>query len=293
MIGEAELRRYAVAAGVDVMVQDLDYGLGWFLTGLFTQTSAAQHLVFKGGTCLRKCYFANYRFSEDLDFTLRQAWPIAALAEALEQVRAWSLDADGPDFGAAPVRLEVVNDDYGLESYQARVYYRGPLRWAGPPRAIQLDVSRGEPLLFPVTARGLFHPYSDAGHLPPVAIPCYDLAEMLTEKLRAVSGQRRFAISRDIYDIHQLVGQEVPLTAIRQALPAKLAAKGLPSNSVSAADLIRRRAVFEVDWERRLAHLLPPQQPVTFAAAWQSVVELVTALQGLEASPDMNAAQPG
>ncbi len=139
MIIEAELRRHAVAAGVDTMVQDLDYGLGWFLAGLFTQTPAAQYLVFKGGTCLRKCYFANYRFSEDLDFTLSQAWPIEALAEALEQVRAWGLDADGPDFGAAPVRIEVVNDEYGLESFQARVYYRGPLRWVGPPRAIQLD----------------------------------------------------------------------------------------------------------------------------------------------------------
>lgn len=64
MISEAELRRHAVAAGVDTMVQDLDYGLGWFLAGLFVQTPAAQHLVFKGGTCLRKCYFANYRFSD-------------------------------------------------------------------------------------------------------------------------------------------------------------------------------------------------------------------------------------
>ena len=27
--------------------------------------------VFKGGTCLKKCYFETYRFSEDLDFTLR------------------------------------------------------------------------------------------------------------------------------------------------------------------------------------------------------------------------------
>lgn len=279
MISEAELRRHAVGTGVDTMVQNLDYGLGWFLAGLFTQTPATQYLVFKGGTCLRKCYFANYRFSEDLDFTLSRAWPLEALAEALERVRAWSLDADGPDFGAAPVRLEVVNDEYGLESYQARVYYRGPLRWAGPPRAIQLDVSRGEPLLFPVTTRALRHPYSDAGQLPPAAIPCYDLAEMLTEKLRAVSGQRRFAISRDIYDIQQLAGQNISLVAVRQALPAKLAAKGLPPNIVSVAGLMQRRAVFEVDWERRLAHLLPPLQPVTFAAAWQRVMELVTAPQ--------------
>lgn len=25
---------------------------------------------FKGGTCLKKCFFDNYRFSEDLDFTI-------------------------------------------------------------------------------------------------------------------------------------------------------------------------------------------------------------------------------
>ena len=290
MISEAELRRHAVAAGVDTMVQDLDYGLGWFLAGLFTQTAAVEYLVFKGGTCLRKCYFADYRFSEDLDFTLRRAWPLAALTEALEQVRVWSLDADGPDFGAAPVRLEVVNDEYGLESYQARVYYRGPLRWGGPPRAIQLDVSRGEALLFPVTARALHHPYSDAGQLPPAAIPCYDLAEMLTEKLRAVSGQRRFAISRDIYDIHQLVGRNIALAAVRQALPAKLAAKGLPPDIVTVASLVQRRPIFEDDWERRLAHLLPPRQPVTFDAAWQAVIELVTALQVPGPVPDPGAA---
>lgn len=58
MISEAELRRHAVTAGVDTMVQDLDYGLGWFLAGLFTQTRAAQYLVFKGGTCLRKWVIA-------------------------------------------------------------------------------------------------------------------------------------------------------------------------------------------------------------------------------------------
>ena len=34
MISEAELRRLAASAGVDLMVLDLDYVLGWFLAGL-------------------------------------------------------------------------------------------------------------------------------------------------------------------------------------------------------------------------------------------------------------------
>jgi predicted nucleotidyltransferase component of viral defense system len=59
MISEAELRRAAARTGVDLMVLDLDYALGWFLAGLFSQSEAASRLIFKGGTCLRKCYLAD------------------------------------------------------------------------------------------------------------------------------------------------------------------------------------------------------------------------------------------
>lgn len=279
MISEAEVRRMAAVAGVDTMVQDLDYGLGWFLAGLFNASASTPPLVFKGGTCLRKCYFADYRFSEDLDFTLTRAWPLETLTEAIEQVRTWSLNLDGPDFGAAPVRLEVVNDEYGLESYQARIYYRGPLRWGGTPRAIQLDVSRGETLAFPTTPRTLLHPYSDASQIQPTTIPCYDLAEMLTEKLRAISGQRRFAISRDVYDIYQLTQTGITLNQVRAALPTKFAAKGIALPALLVDSLVARRTVFESDWQRRLEHLLPPQQPLLFTVAWQHVLEVVAALQ--------------
>jgi hypothetical protein len=33
--------------------------------------------VFKGGTCLKKCYIETYRFSEDLDFTVLPGGAIA------------------------------------------------------------------------------------------------------------------------------------------------------------------------------------------------------------------------
>jgi hypothetical protein len=66
MISEAEIRRIAAAAKVDPMVIDLDYCLGWFLLGLQNTSASFEGLIFKGGTCLRKCYFSDYRFSEDL-----------------------------------------------------------------------------------------------------------------------------------------------------------------------------------------------------------------------------------
>lgn len=48
-----------------------DYVLGHFLNVLFSYQWAKENLIFKGGTCLRKCYFENYRFSEDIDLTIR------------------------------------------------------------------------------------------------------------------------------------------------------------------------------------------------------------------------------
>ena len=62
----------AVAAdlSLEANVVEKDYFLGWLLAGIYSNQLLAEKWVFKGGTCLRKCFFETYRFSEDLDFTL-------------------------------------------------------------------------------------------------------------------------------------------------------------------------------------------------------------------------------
>ena len=52
-------------------VLERDYCIAWFLIGL-SYTPLRNKLVFKGGTALRRCHFSEYRYSEDLDFTLLQ-----------------------------------------------------------------------------------------------------------------------------------------------------------------------------------------------------------------------------
>jgi predicted nucleotidyltransferase component of viral defense system len=47
--------------------------LGWLFKGIYNHDELAPVWTFKGGTCLKKCYFETYRFSEDLDFTLSHA----------------------------------------------------------------------------------------------------------------------------------------------------------------------------------------------------------------------------
>lgn len=97
MIPEAELRGLARRRNVDLMLLDLDYSLGCFLAGLGRQDLAGR-LRFKGGTCLRKCYFPDYRFSEDLDFTAESRLTEANLKAIIEKAMRWVEREIGLDF---------------------------------------------------------------------------------------------------------------------------------------------------------------------------------------------------
>ena len=124
MIGEAEVRRLARQWGVDPMLVDLDYVLGFFLASLYRR-EWAKNLVFKGETCLRKCYYAGYRFSEDLDFTAIHSLDAQELKDQLMKVIRIAEDVWQIDFSVRPIRVDILEDEYGKETYQARIYYRG------------------------------------------------------------------------------------------------------------------------------------------------------------------------
>ncbi len=67
---QKEIENIAVQHEVHKSVIDKDWVLGHLLNSIYRHEALKEKLVFKGGTCLKKCYFENYRFSEDLDFTL-------------------------------------------------------------------------------------------------------------------------------------------------------------------------------------------------------------------------------
>ena len=76
-------------------VVEKDYALGWLLAGIAAHPVIGPRWVFKGGTCLKKCYFETYRFSEDLDFTLQDADHLdeTFLASVFEEIGEWVYDA--------------------------------------------------------------------------------------------------------------------------------------------------------------------------------------------------------
>ena len=78
--------------GLQSYVVERDYLLSWVLAGISTVHELRETLVFKGGTALKKCYFGDYRFSEDLDFSGLKDVPTGddlagAIARACDEAR--------------------------------------------------------------------------------------------------------------------------------------------------------------------------------------------------------------
>ena len=97
MIDKREILESASALGLLPHVVEKDYVLGWLLAGIHRHPELTDAWVFKGGTCLKKCYFETYRFSEDLDFTLRDEAGLdeSLLRRVLGEVVTWVADESG------------------------------------------------------------------------------------------------------------------------------------------------------------------------------------------------------
>ena len=274
MIRDAEIRRAARGAGVEPQIVELDYALGWALRGIAGHPQLARRLVFKGGTCLRKCYFPNYRFSEDLDFTVTQWFGCDEFEQTVAEAFTDVQEASGINFGARPPRLRVVDAEYGRESLQFTIYWRGPHATRGSPAGLRLDVTRHEVLAFDPVWRPLSHPFSDQTDLGECRLQCYALEEVMCEKVRAVLGQRIYAVSRDLYDIFALV-RHVDEREVQASLPRKLEAREVLSGALDLNRLTARKDEFRADWKRNVTALLPPGAEQSFDEVWDEVVSCV------------------
>ena len=151
MIGKREIIDVSTARGLSPQVVEKDYGLGWILAGIYAHKDLRDAWVFKGGTCLKKCFFETYRFSEDLDFTLRDAAQLdeSFLQRTFVEIADWIYEACGLELPRDWMSFELFENPRGHMSCQGKLSYRGPI---GPrsdrqlPR-IKLDLSADEVLV--------------------------------------------------------------------------------------------------------------------------------------------------
>src|SRR6266446_6943767 len=200
MIYGREILAMASRLGLLPNVVEKDYVLSWVLAGIFQHPALVNTWVFKGGTCLKKCYFETYRFSEDLDFTLTDQSQLdeGFLLRTFQEIATWVYEQTGIELPANGMRFEIFRNPRGHVAGHGRVAYRGPIAPKGGdlPR-IRLDLTADEVLVLTPVERHITHTYSDSPENG-IAVCCYAYEEAVAEKIRALGERAR---PRDLYDV--------------------------------------------------------------------------------------------
>jgi len=175
-----------------------DYIISWILAGL-TYTKINDWLSFKGGTALKKIYIPDYRFSEDIDFTLlnneiNEKDIGDEIIKSFEVVRS---DANIP--------LRLIKDDQAYaNTLNYHINYSGPLEAAIDRGSIKLDITLNEKLIYQSKKMPLIREYPEYYDLPyDREVNVYDINEIYLEKLCCLLDPKRKE-PRDVYDLWYL-----------------------------------------------------------------------------------------
>jgi predicted nucleotidyltransferase component of viral defense system len=266
MIRHDEIRDLVVEWGIREDVIEKDYAIGWFLWGIGSEPALKDKWIFKGGTCLKKCFLETYRFSEDLDFTVLPGGPLRPdeLKPIIGNVLTRVSDESGIDFTVSLPRLR---EREGGLSAEGRIYYRGP-RGAPMPASIKLDLSGTEKVVRPVVIRPIAHPFSD--ELPPPGeIRCYSVEELLAEKIRALGERCR---PRDLYDVVNLYRRDdfqADPRVVVSILREKCRLRGIPVPTFGRIETSEARPELFSEWENMLGHQLQYLPPIE--SFWEEI----------------------
>jgi predicted nucleotidyltransferase component of viral defense system len=262
LIEKAEILEVATRVSLNPHVVEKDYVLGWLLAGINAHEELNASWIFKGGTCLKKCFFETYRFSEDLDFTLRDQTHIdeVFLKRVFAEIGRWVYDRTGIEIPADRQDFEILQNPRGNLSCQGKLSYRGPVSPQGRnmPR-VKLDLTADERVVLAPVVANVFHPYGDAPE-EGIQILAYAYVEAFAEKVRALAERTR---PRDLYDVVNLFrnSDSLPTAPVmRDVLSQKCDFKGIALPKIE--DLHAHRDGLAAGWSDMLAHQLPALLPL-------------------------------
>jgi len=275
MIDKLEVLQLAKKLGLQNSTIEKDYVLGWVLMSIQNNSKIKDLWIFKGGTCLKKCFFDEYRFSEDLDFTLVDPTQMnkSFLISILKELAEWVYEETGIEIPTETLSVEFYTNLQDSLSIQAKLSYLGPLKQKQRRNlpTIKMDLTPHEKVVLIPEKRGIFHHYSDKPSIPPKAF-CYGYEEIFAEKLRALAERAR---PRDLYDIihlyqeRQRIGKKAKFF---KSLEQKCSFKKMPLPSLEMIERHPQKAILSSEWENMLSHQLPKLKP--FETFWEQLPKI-------------------
>ncbi len=233
MIPGREFDAKATRFGIFLTTIELDYAQNWLLAYLTNF-----NMALKGGTGIKKVYFKDYRFSDDLDFTLIDTYEQDELERMLKETLLHVTEESGIQF------QDTITLTPRKNGFETKVKFIGPR--TRNPRSIKIDLTlpANEIILLPVTEREILHDYSDSLS---VSVKSYALEEIVAEKIRSLFQRAR---ARDMYDLWRLA-DTVDKAIVHSILSKKFEIKDvlLDINSV-----MKNRDTLSSAWRDQLGH---------------------------------------
>ena len=279
MIIRNEILQIASNKYLNPFVIEKDYVLGWLLAGISHNPTMSKLLVFKGGTCLKKCYFETYRSSEDLDFTVYKNSDISErlLQEEFSKIAVWISNNSGIEMPLEKIAFWSLINSGGNSSYQGKVHYRGPIsptsKYVIPK--IKLDITIDEIIVDEPVLAKVNHEFSDIP-ISNIIILSYSYIEVFAEKIRALKERTR---PRDLYDVisfyrrpesHDLASQ------VKHILKEKCFFKAIDFPKIDDVTIHKEKC--EQGWKEQLEHQIPMLP--SFASFWDELEDFFSWLNG-------------
>jgi predicted nucleotidyltransferase component of viral defense system len=263
MINKQELLTFAKEYNLPAITIEKDYVLNWVLDGIANSDLFKDNWIFKGGTCLKKCYFEQYRFSEDLDFTISDPTHIntTLLIKEFQKISNWVYEESGIEIPEDNIEFEEYINPRGTISITGKVPFKGPMKRRGSIPTIKLDLTNDEIIVNQPELKSIHHPYSDT---KPMQIFSYGIHEIFAEKFRALVERLR---PRDLYDIihlHTDKRWKPSSKAVKDTLIKKCRYKNVSVPSMEELESSPHKQDLINDWQDMLAHQITDLQPFNF-----------------------------
>lgn len=262
MIEKNEILTIAKNLSLSPDTAEKDYLLGWMLHGI-SEHQSTKDWAFKGGTSLKKCFFETFRFSEDLDYTLKDNahLDVDFLLGVFSEIAELLNETVGIEFFPDRFKFKVIDKGNGSFSAQGKIHYNGPLNRKHSVATIKLDLTTDEIVVLDAVRRKVHHPYSDEP-AQGIHANCYAFEEVVAEKIRALAQRIR---PRDLYDVvHFFRNREMIKNPqlVYNVLGQKCAFKEMSIPTFEYIENHEKLDELEAQWDNMLAHQLPSLPPM-------------------------------
>lgn len=262
----SRLEKVRKDSGVSWNAIERDYVLSWILAGISRIPSLRDTLVFKGGTALRKCYFGDYRFSEDLDFSGTEGVPHGDSMENSVREACAATELLLKQFETVDIFCRRYVEKRPHPGRQEAFIIDARLPWQKKVLTrVKVEISMDATILKPVRRRKIIHQYDEPFE---VEFRVYSLEEVVAEKLCAVLqntdrvrrrgwGRPR---ARDYYDLWRVLGdyaREMDFTDFGSFLREKCSRRDLDFRGAEDFFDDEMLAFVKNIWRERLEYLTP------------------------------------